>query len=281
MNGLPLDVHVKTANNRVKSLILWSADPKPAQILLFLVLSAGAASAQTNVQAVESQKALVQKYCTGCHNDTLKSGGFSWTRLDLAHPDQNAPAAERVMETAAGMMPPSGAPRPDEASLKQLAVSLENRVDEAAASDPYVDTPELRRMNRKEYRNSVRDLLGVDIDVSALLPPDARTGAFDNMAEALTVTPALMQAYIRGCRRHCPAGHRRPAGTGADDPVRRSESESTASCRGHPFWNPRRDLGDSQFPRRRRICLQAAALVYLHGRTDRQGSSEFFAGAAD
>jgi cytochrome c551/c552 len=161
------------------------------------MLFAGMACAQGS-SALESQRVLVAKYCSGCHNDSLKSGGFSWTTIDVAHPEKNAEAAEKVIrKLRSGMMPPSGMPRPEGTALKDLAIGLETRIDRAASTSPDAGTPELRRLNRREYHNSVRDLLAVDSDVSALLPPDARTGSFDNMAEALTVTPALMQAYVR------------------------------------------------------------------------------------
>ena len=170
---------------------------KLSRFLGVLLIFSGTAFAQTN-SAADSQRALVTRYCAGCHNDSLKSGGFSWTTLDVEHPEKNAQAAEKVIrKLRSGMMPPAGAPRPDDPTLKALAASLETRIDQASTTLRSAEPPELRRMNRKEYRNSVRDLLGVDIDASALLPPDARTGAFDNMSEALTVTPALMSAYIR------------------------------------------------------------------------------------
>ena len=158
-----------------------------------------AASTQAATAAPEDgQRAFVQSYCAGCHNDKAKAGGFSWTSIDLAHPDHNAKQAEDVIrKLRAELMPPAGARRPPSAELSQFRAGLETKLDEAAAARPFYKSPELHRINRREYRSAIRDLLGVDIDVSALLPPDARTGAFDNMSDALTVNPALMQAYIR------------------------------------------------------------------------------------
>src|SRR5262249_46231263 len=167
-------------------------------ILVFcgaLMLCAIVVSAQNGTPAVDSQRSLVNQYCSGCHNDKLKSGGFSFADFDLAHPEQNAERAERIIrKLRAGMMPPAGAKRPDPVTLKALASSLETRIDLAASKERRVTAPELHRVNRTEYRNSVRDLLGMDVDVSALLPPDPKTGGFDNMSDALTVTPALMQS---------------------------------------------------------------------------------------
>ena len=154
--------------------------------------------AGSELPSVESQKALVEQYCSGCHNDIELSGNMSLTQLDLEHVDQNSVLAEKVIrKLRAGLMPPAGVSRPEAASLNALAAALEAGVDRVAAAEPYVDVPELHRVNRTEYKNAVRDLLEIDVDVTELLPRDAITGGFDNMADALTVTPTLMAGYVR------------------------------------------------------------------------------------
>src|SRR5439155_13418763 len=101
-----------------------------------------------NLSSIESQRALVDLYCVGCHNDKLKSGGFSWTALDLSHPDQNVELAEKVIhKLRAGMMPPAGARRPDPAAAKALAAALETRIDQAADARHNAHPPELHRLN--------------------------------------------------------------------------------------------------------------------------------------
>jgi len=148
--------------------------------------------------SVEGQRALVNQYCVKCHNERLRSGGFSWTDVDIAHPELNAQQAERVIrKLRAGMMPPSGQPRPSAPDVDAFVTAFETKIDQAVAAHPYSKAPELHRLNRREYHNEIRDLLGVDVDISAYLPPDARTGSFDNMADALTINPTLMQAYVR------------------------------------------------------------------------------------
>ena len=155
-------------------------------------------SGQSDRMTTESQRVLIDRYCAGCHNEGTPSGGFSWTELEPAHIEQNAEMAERVIrKVRSGMMPPAGAPRPELATLRAFASAIEGRIDQAAANRPHIESPELHRVNRLEYRNSVRELLGIDVDVSLLLPPDPRSGGFDNMSDALTVTPALMGAYLR------------------------------------------------------------------------------------
>ncbi|MBA3269126.1 MAG: DUF1592 domain-containing protein [Acidobacteria bacterium] len=173
-----------------------------AWVAVLLLSQSGGSTARGQEPApsvsVEPQQAFVQQYCAGCHSDRVKSGGFSWSEIDLAHPDRNAEQSEEVIrKLRAGLMPPAGSRRPEPAVMQAFRTSLETKLDAAATARPYFKAPELHRINRREYRSAIRDLLGIDVDVSALLPPDARTGSFDNMADALTVNPALMQAYIR------------------------------------------------------------------------------------
>jgi cytochrome c553 len=165
-----------------------------------LVLCPAAVCAQTSgtLSSVESQHALVDKYCAVCHNDETKSGGFSWSKVDLAQPGQSAEQLERVIrKLRAGLMPPVGMPRPDAGTMKEFAAALESGVDRAAARHPHPGRPALHRLNRTEYANSIHDLLNVNVDVSSLLPADDMSHGFDNMADALNLSPALMDGYIR------------------------------------------------------------------------------------
>jgi hypothetical protein len=128
----------------------------------------------------------------------LKSGNFSWTGVDLTHPDRSAQALEKAIRMLhAGMMPPPGIPRPDNAAMKAFVTQLETGIDRAASVHPNAGAPALHRLNRTEYRNSIRDLLGIDVDAASLLPADDMSHGFDNMADALNVSPALMEGYIR------------------------------------------------------------------------------------
>ena len=145
----------------------------------------------------DAQRALVNQYCAGCHNDAKKSGDFSWAAVDLAHPERHADRVEKaIRKLRAGLMPPPGSPRPDAATINNFATSLESSIDNAAASKPYVGSPALHRLNRAEYAASVQDLLGLTIDVSSLLPPDVMSHGFDNMADVLTTSASLLDAYI-------------------------------------------------------------------------------------
>jgi mono/diheme cytochrome c family protein len=142
-----------------------------------------------------TQRAVIDKYCVGCHNARLKSGGLVLESLDLLQLSQHADVAEKVaLKLRSGMMPPLRAPRPDKATLDRLISWMENELDTHAA--PNLAAPGIHRLNRTEYENVVRDLLGLKIDAAKFLPSDNSTRGFDNIAGALTTSPALMEAYL-------------------------------------------------------------------------------------
>lgn len=146
----------------------------------------------------QAQNAVINEYCIGCHDDDGRAGGLSLQEFRPERADAQPGIAERMIrKLRAGLMPPAGKPRPDAATVRALAASLGATVDRAAAARPFAGAPELHRVNRAEYRNSVRDLLDLDVDVSSLLPPDEVGRGFDNMADALAVTPAVVQGYVR------------------------------------------------------------------------------------
>jgi hypothetical protein len=176
-----------------------------ASLIVHGVVVYGAAIAREEMpppMAIAAQTALLSKYCVGCHNDKLKSGGMSLKSLDLEHVSQNAPLGEKVIrKLRAGMMPPPGLPRPDVATTRAFVVSLEHVIDTAAKANPNPGRPALHRLNRTEYSNAIHDILNVDINVAALLPPDDMSHGFDNMADVLTMSPLLMESYIRAAGR--------------------------------------------------------------------------------
>ena len=145
-----------------------------------------------------AQKALVDRYCVACHNTRTKAGGLVLDGADLASVPREAEMWERVIrKVRAGMMPPAGSPRPDAASHAGLAGFLESEIDRAAAARPNPGrTESLHRLNRAEYRNAVRDVLGVEIDVAQLLPADDASYGFDNMAGVLKLNQSNMERYL-------------------------------------------------------------------------------------
>ena len=128
----------------------------------------------------------------------MRAGGLALDALQGRRRTRAKPQTwEKVVrKVRTGMMPPSGAPRPDRATLDAFAATVENTIDRAAAAAPNPGAPALHRLNRTEYGNAVRDLLDLPIDAAALLPGDDSSEGFDNLASVLSVSPALMQAYV-------------------------------------------------------------------------------------
>ena len=142
-------------------------------------------------------RAVVQRYCVTCHSTRVKAAGLILDQLDVDRPAQHPETFEKVVrKIRTGMMPPSGAPRPDRATLDRLASTVEAGLDRAAVLAPNPGAPALHRLNRAEYANAVRDLLDLPIDATTMLPGDDSSDGFDNIANVLSVSPALMQAYI-------------------------------------------------------------------------------------
>jgi hypothetical protein len=140
---------------------------------------------------------LVGQYCVTCHNQRLKTAGLVLDTLDLAKIPADAETWEKVVQKLrTGAMPPPELPRPDAATSQKFAASVETRLDSAAQAKPYAGRPLLHRMNRAEYANAIRDLLALDVDASALLPPDDSAYGFDNVSDALGVSPSLQERYL-------------------------------------------------------------------------------------
>jgi Protein of unknown function (DUF1592)/Protein of unknown function (DUF1588)/Protein of unknown function (DUF1587)/Protein of unknown function (DUF1595)/Protein of unknown function (DUF1585)/Planctomycete cytochrome C len=141
--------------------------------------------------------ALLTQYCVTCHNGRLKTAGLALDALSLDRVAGDAETWEKVVvKVRSGMMPPSGARRPERSALDAFAADLETRLDTAAAPGAGLDAPSMHRLNRTEYANAIRDLLALDVDVSVLLPADASSDGFDNIADALSVSPSLIQGYV-------------------------------------------------------------------------------------
>jgi len=148
--------------------------------------------------APDPNTVLVRQYCAGCHSERGKAGGLSLAAFDAAKVVDNAAVAEKMLrKLRAGMMPPAGARRPDETALAALADTLETTIDRAAAQAPSPGWRPFQRLNRAEYARAIRDLLAVEIEVSAYLPPDTISQGFDNVADAQSFSPALMEGYLR------------------------------------------------------------------------------------
>jgi hypothetical protein len=141
---------------------------------------------------------LVNNYCVSCHNQKLKTANLMLDALDAEHPSNAAESWEKVIvKLRSRAMPPPGVRRPDNATYDAVAGWLESEIDRAAATKINPGrTASLHRLNRAEYANAVRDLIAVEVDAQAMLPPDEQAFGFENNAEALSMQPALLDRYV-------------------------------------------------------------------------------------
>jgi len=153
---------------------------------------------QGNAHAATPAGDLVNQYCVSCHNQKLKTANLMLDRADSANPANSAEAWEKVIvKLRSRAMPPPGMPHPDNATYDAVADWLEAGIDRAAAAKVNPGrTASLHRLNRAEYANAVRDLVGVEVDAQAMLPPDEQAFGFENNAEALSIPPALLDRYV-------------------------------------------------------------------------------------
>ena len=169
----------------------------------WLIVAAFVTAAPAQAPQVEVDgRALVQDYCLSCHNDRTRTGGLSLDGVDPDHPEHDAATFEQViLKLRTGMMPPEGRPRPEPPVIAAFIDQLETRLDRAAAAAPNPGRPILHRLNRTEYANAIRDLHGLDVDATSLLPPDDMSQGYDNMSDVLTVSPTLLESYLTAAGR--------------------------------------------------------------------------------
>ena len=170
--------------------------------LLVTAVAIGAANmspprvAASAAQAAPIDRTLLDRYCVTCHNSRLQTGGLSLDDVDVTDVAAHAATLERVArKLRARQMPPAGRPRPPQATADAFATALETALDRVASAAPNPGRLPLHRLNRIEYVNAVRDLLAIEVDPD-LLPIDNAGIGFDNNADVLTVTPALMARYL-------------------------------------------------------------------------------------
>jgi hypothetical protein len=168
----------------------------PCCVLTGLLVGAcGSASAQ-------QPRATLDRYCTGCHNSKLKTGGLALDDAAAGEPAAHPEIWEKVVRRLrVRSMPPAGLPRPDDATYRALISELETSLDRAAALHPNPGrTDTFRRLNRTEYQNAIRDLLALDIDAAPLLPSDDASYGFDNVTVG-ELSPTLLERYVSAARK--------------------------------------------------------------------------------
>ncbi|MFQ5982333.1 MAG: DUF1592 domain-containing protein [Woeseiaceae bacterium] len=142
-------------------------------------------------------RAMLNRYCVTCHNTVLKTAGMVLETANVADVSEDPETWERVVtKLSLSAMPPVGVPHPDAPFYEGFLDYLQTELDAAASRHPNPGRPTVHRLNRTEYANAVRDLLAVEIDAAALLPPDNIGQGFDNIADVLAVSPLLMERYL-------------------------------------------------------------------------------------
>jgi len=189
-----MEILVHTASNTVfvgdvvlRRILVWTG--------MVLAGCAPAASQQSE------NRALLDRYCVACHNEKSATAGLTLDKMNLEKTGEAAAVWEKVVhKLRTHSMPPAGRPRPDAPSYSSLINHLETELDRAAAAKPNPGRPTIHRLNRAEYTNAIRDLLAIDIDAESLLPIDEVDQGFDNMGDALSVTPVLLERYMSAAR---------------------------------------------------------------------------------
>ena len=152
--------------------------------------------------APETYRAVLDRYCVACHNERTLTANLALDAVDIAHVGDAAELWEKVLEKLrTRAMPPPRRPRPADETYDRFAVWLETELDGAAAARPDPGRPTIHRLNRLEYRNAVRDLLGLAVDVDTMLPADDLAFGFDNNADILTIAPGMLERYMSAARR--------------------------------------------------------------------------------
>jgi len=161
-----------------------------------------ATSAPGAVTLASSSRRLVDRYCVTCHNERLKTADLRLDRLDVDNPGAEAEVWEKVVRKVhTGTMPPSNMPQPSQDDRRALLTWLTTSLDAASAAKPNPGrTDTLRRLNRTEYQNAIRDLLALDIDAASLLPADDSGHGFDNVTVG-DLPPTLLDRYISAAQK--------------------------------------------------------------------------------
>src|SRR5262245_25619794 len=174
--------------------------------VLAVVTTQPVAQTQTTQRSVDRTAAIrsmLDTYCIGCHSSTARAGGVTFAGMSLDDIGSNAEVWEKAVRKLRGrQMPPPGSRQPDQAEVDAVIHALEDALDKDAKATgrPSAGHVPIQRMTRTEYGTAVKDLLGVEIDAENLLPTEIEVGGFENIAAALSVSPAFLDQYVGAAR---------------------------------------------------------------------------------
>ncbi len=173
----------------------WRGLPGPSVVALALALPVVSAAAEPD------RGGFLSQYCLACHSGASPAGELALDSLDPEQPAEHPEAWERVVrKLVAKEMPPAGVPHPGDEAREALRRGLTEDLDEAGRQAPYAGRTVIRRLNRTEYANAIRDILALEVPVASRLPPDGQAAGFDNIADALSMSPLLLEGYLKTAR---------------------------------------------------------------------------------
>jgi len=162
-----------------------------------IVIGLAILSTPTIGKETQSMSQIIQQYCVLCHNDVILQAGMSLQHFDVDRPEMNPVIAEKmILKLRAGMMPPQEAPQPDKETLELLVKSIETKLDKAARKRNDPGTRPFQRLNRAEYAQQIKDILGLTVNPEEWLPEDQISASFDNIADVQTISATSMTAYL-------------------------------------------------------------------------------------
>jgi hypothetical protein len=180
-----------------------TADPLPFHAEAGTLVPTGGSVMPTGGSVMPSgddpvSNVVVAEYCTRCHNEQRRRGDLVLEGFDLATAAERGEVVEKMIrKLRAGMMPPRGVSRPDASVMEEMVVELETTMDEAAEENPNPGVRAFQRLNQAEYTAAVRDLLGIEVDVSSFLPLDTKSANFDNIADVQMPSATVIEGYLR------------------------------------------------------------------------------------
>lgn len=164
------------------------------------VLGQTSGSGARPASAPDPYQSMLATYCFACHNSHAKVGGLALQGLSLQAAPDDARTWEMVLRKLRGhLMPPPGNPQPPQNDVASFTAWMENTLD-SHPKGPTAGYVPIQRLNRTEYAASVKALVGVDVNPKDVLPQDIQVDGFDNIADALSISPAFLDQYISAAR---------------------------------------------------------------------------------